>query len=416
MRPELAKIVKEQNEKFGFNALRPASDLEDALFRVPCGSISLDIALGGGIPSGRLVGIAGAYSAAKSAVAYHIIKQTQNMYKKEEIWEKYSTDKKQVMREVLCNKSDKGAKPLSCALIQSESHSFTKEWAQKIGIDIENLIIVYPRSMEEALDIAIALQKAGVDLIVHDSYTAYTPEKIQEKEQSDSVQMGLKQVRFQEYHGKMQAENNYRDRNGKLPTTVVALHQLREKPTAYGDPTYVPGGRSIGYTEAVEIRLRKGDQISIGAKSNPDFIGHTIKFKVEKNKTYKPYTTGEFDFYYSEPTDGEYKIKAGQIDNAKELIIEAILCGIIEMRGSWIYYNGNQIAQGKDTAIENIRNDSKLFNEIKNKVMKVAFDVERPDVFDDVTEQKEEEDSEEDFTIPVIPRTKEKRERKIRGK
>lgn len=411
MRKELLKVVSDCNDKFGFNALRPASELEDALFRVPSGSISLDISLGAGIPSGRLVGIAGAYSAAKSAVAYHIIKQTQNMYKKEVIWDKYTSDKKPVMREVICDKNDKGAEPLTCALIQSESHSFTKEWAQKIGIDIENLIVVYPKSMEEALDIAIALQKAGIDLIVHDSYTAYTPEKVQDKEQSDSVQMGIKPMRFQEYHGKFQAENNYKDRMGKLPTTVIALHQLREKIGGYGDPTYISGGRSIGYTEAVEVRLRKGDAIFLGAKSNPTFIGHTIKFKVEKNKTYKPFMTGEFDFYY---TEGGV-VGAGQIDNAKELIIEAILCNILEMRGSWLYYEGVQIAQGRDAGIEKIRADKKLFAEIKAKVMEKAFNVERPDVFDtgQVDGQDTGQDDEEDFTIPVntpvipvIPRTK----------
>lgn len=406
MRKELLKVVSDCNEKFGFNALRPASELDDSIFRTPSGSISLDISLGAGIPAGRLVGIAGAYSAAKSAVAYHIIKQTQNMYKKEVIWEKYSTDKKPVMREVICDKNDKGAEPLTCALIQSESHSFTKEWAQKIGIDIENLIVVYPKSMEEALDIAIALQKAGIDLIVHDSYTAYTPEKVQEKEQTDSVQMGIKPQRFQEYHGKFQAENNYKDRNGKLPTTVVALHQLREAiGKMYGPTEFISGGRSIGYTEAVEVRLRKGDQIFLGAKSNPTFIGHTIKFKVEKNKTYKPYMTGEFDFYYA---DGGV-VGAGQIDNAKELIIEAILCNILEMRGSWLYYEGVQIAQGKDAGIEKIRGDKKLFAEIKAKVMEKAFNIERPDVF----ETTEVQDDDEEFNIPVnapvipvIPRTK----------
>ena len=408
MRADLLKITKDLNEKFGMNALRPAVDLEESLFRSPTGSISLDISLGGGSPAGRMIGIAGAYSAAKSALAYHFIAQFQKMYKKEVVWEKYSTEKSKVMREVICDAKDKGAKPLTAALIQSEQHSYANDWAQQIGIDIENLIVVYPKSMEEALDIAIALQKSGVDLVVHDSYTAYTPEKIQEKEVGDSVQMGIKPVRFQEYHGKMQAENNYKDRMGKIPTTVVAVHQLREAiGKMYGPVEYISGGRSIGFTEAVEIRLRKGDQIFIGTKTNPEFIGHTVKFKVDKNKTYKPYMTGEFDFYYAEGGP----VGKGQIDNAKELIIEAILCGIIEMRGSWIYYKGNQIAQGKDTAIEKIRADKKMFEEIKAEVMIKAFQVDRPDVFAAPGEEIAEEEDFEVPVIPVIPRTKERKKK-----
>ena len=146
MRPELLKITKELNEKFGMNALRPAVDLEDSIFRSSTGSISLDIALGGGSPAGRMIGIAGAYSAAKSALAYHFIAQFQKMHKKEVEWLKYSTEKNKVMREVICDAKDKGAKPLTAALIQSESHSYGNDWAKQIGVDIENLIAVYPKS------------------------------------------------------------------------------------------------------------------------------------------------------------------------------------------------------------------------------------------------------------------------------
>lgn len=152
-------------------------------------------------------------------------------------------------------------------------------------------------------------------------------------------------------------------------------------------PEYVPGGRSIGYTIAVEIRLRKGDIITVGTGDNKYPVGQVVKFKIEKNKTYKPYTTGEFDFYFDEGG----LLPAGNIDTAKELIIESIVYGIIEKRGSWFYYNGQNLAQGQDTTIELVRNNPQLFAEIRSKVLSVAFeaDVEKEDVFEDGVDDEE---------------------------
>ena len=146
-------------------------------------------------------------------------------------------------------------------------------------------------------------------------------------------------------------------------------------------PEYVPGGRSIGYTISVEVRLRKGDVLTIGTGDSKIPIGQVIKFKVEKNKTYKPYMNGEFDFYFDEGGT----VPPGHIDNAKELIIEAIMYGIIDKKGSWFSYKDIKLGQGKETAIEFIRNDEALFDEIRAKTVAVAFesDVEREDVYEE---------------------------------
>lgn len=408
MRADLKKIMDGINKSFGLNSVRPAKDLEDSLYRIPTGSISLDIALGGGIPSGRLITLAGAYSACKSLIAYYTIKNAQKMHKKEILWEKHCTDTKKVYREVLCDASDKDAVPLKVALIQSESHSYTNDWAEKVGIDVDNLLFITPSGMEEAVEIATQLQKAGVDLIVFDSYAAMTPIAVVEKDAQDTVRMGIKQQLFGEYHGKFQAVNNKLDREGKLPCTILAINQLREKIGAYGNPEYIPGGRSVGYTEAVEIRMRKGEPLTIGTGENKEVIGQVIKFKVEKNKTYKPFTTGEFDFYFEEGGT----LPPASIDNAKELIIEAICYGIIEARGAWYYYNGDRIAQGKEKVFEEMRNNPKLFEEIKAKTMKLAFnlEIEKEDVFGDsvvAPEEVEEEEIDINISFPTTIEVKE---------
>jgi recombination protein RecA len=402
LRKDLESLVKKFNGQFGFNALRPASDLEDALYRISTGSVSLDIALGGGIPAGRLVTIAGAYSACKSAIAYHIIKSAQKMRKKKVLWEKYSTKDAPVYRWVICDPSDKEGVPLTCALIQSESHSYTNDWAERVGVDVENLIFVSPCGMEEATEVAVQLQVAGIDVIVFDSYAALIPIKELNKEMQETMQMGVKQKLFGEYHGKFQSFNNKADREGSLPTTVIAINQLREKIGAYGNPEYITGGRSVGFTEAVEIRLRKGDSVELGKGNNKHIIGQSIKFKVEKNKTYKPFQTGEFDFYF----DGGGLVPAANIDNAKELIIEAIMYGIIETKGSWFFYKGHQLAQGKEKTIELIRADTKLFDEVKAKTMELAFseEKEREDVFGEDGQQADIIVEEADLEIIIDPK------------
>lgn len=389
MRKEITNLLNNINSKFGMNAVRLASDIDGiAISRIPSGSISLDIALGGGIPVGRLIQIAGAYSACKSALAYHIARNAQRkLGKKKVLWDKHTTEKNKVYRWVLCPITDFDAIPLTVALIQSETHSYSNDWAESIGLDIDNLIFVQPDSMEEALEIAIQLQKSGeVDLIIHDSYAAYIPAKALDTSAEETYQMGLKQKAFGDYHGRMQAVNNKLEREGKLPTTVVAINQLREKIGAYGNPEYVPGGRSVGYTISVEVRLRKGDAIKIGTGENSRIIGQTIKFKIEKNKTHKPYLTGEFDFYF----DDGGTVPAGHIDNAKELIVEAICYGIIEKAGSWMKYNGGNIAQGADKTVETVRNNPELFEEIKDKVMKIAF--EEANTIEDRDEEEITED------------------------
>ena len=236
MRQDINVLMTQINKSFGQNAVRPAKDLEEKCYRIPTGSLSLDIDLGGGLPVGRMIQISGGFSACKSAIAYHIIANFQKWKKKQVLWEKYSTKEKPVYHWVIVPPDDPDGVPLQCALIQSESESYTNAWAEGIGVDIDSLIVCYPEGMEEGLEIASQLQQSGeVDLVVHDSYAAYKPIKVLNKEHGDTVQMGIKPQLFDEYHGKYQAFNNKAEREGRIPTTLVALNQLREKIGGYGD-------------------------------------------------------------------------------------------------------------------------------------------------------------------------------------
>lgn len=378
MRKEIAAIKTKMDKKFGFNAVRSAIELEEAMFRIPSGSISLDIALGGGIPGGMMTHLCGDFSAGKSALAYHILANSQKMKRRKVLWDKYSTKDKPVYKwEINYKEGDE----LLGALIQYESHSYANDWAEKIGVNIEDLIFATPDGLEEGLDIAADLQReSGVEVIVIDSYAAAIPTKAMEAESRDTYQMGIKPLKLQDYHGKYQASNNRASRTGEIPCTLIALNQLRSKIGTYGNPDTAPGGRSKDFTASVEIFLRKGDYITIGTGENKRIIGQVVKFKINKNKTHAPFKTGSYDFYFDEGGP----VPPGHIDNAKELIVEAMVYGIIERRGAWFYYNNSQIGQGADKAIEEIRNNEKLFNEIKDKVMEVAFDsnIEREDLYE----------------------------------
>ena len=355
--PDLKQLVKTINKAHGKNAIRLGATIKEQMsYKISTGSVALDYVIGGGIPSGRLITIAGAYSTGKSLLAYKMIANVQKMKKK-----LVTVDGEDI--EIV---AEDGDIPLTCALIQTEQGSLTKEWAIENGIDLESLLFCQPDGMEEALDIAIALQRAGVELIVIDSYAALLPTKVLTSDFDESYQMGIKPKMLGEYHGKFQLFNNALEREGKLPSTVVAINQLREKiGVMYGSPEYTTGGRSTGFTNTLEIRLRMGDTIAVGSGETKRIVGKTIKFRIEKNKAGVPYGTGEYDIY----TDTCDYIQRGDIDNEKALIMIAVLLGIVERRGVWYYYNGEQLSQGQDNLIKLLRSNRALFEEIREKVL-----------------------------------------------
>ena len=337
---ELKSLVDSLNKKFGDNAISIGvpNDTAYTIERIPTGSLSLDVALGGGLPLGRYIQIAGAFSSTKTTQTLHIIRQAQEM-------------------------------GLVCAFFDVEGTS-DEEYFRKCGVDFDNLIYSRPDGSEEAFEMMLKLQKSGqVHLGVIDSLAALSPNKEQDTAMDETMRMGVTQQLLGEFFRKYQANNNRLNREGKRAFTLICINQLREKIGAYGDPDYAPGGKAKDFAMSVDLRLRRGDWITEGSGDSKEIVGQVVKFKVEKNKTYRRMMTGEFDFYFT--GDNNANVEELHNDNFKEMIILAVEFGVIERKGAWFMYE-DQKFQGMNNLIEAFRNDDDLVEEVIDKVMSLA--------------------------------------------
>lgn len=337
----LEKLMNDINKKYGENSVRVASDiLVERAKRIPTGSIALDIALGGGIPLGRFTQISGAYSSTKTTQTLHIIAKAQEQ-------------------------------GLTCAMFDVEGTT-DKDYMKQIGIDVDNILFVKPSGLEECTQMILDMQESGVvQLAVMDSIASLFPLKELNSDMDETVQMGTKQKLLGEFLGKYQSINNKLERRGDIPFTLIAINQIREKIGSYGDPEYTPGGRAIGFYASVDIRLRRGDWLKQGKGDNAEIVGQVVKFKIEKNKTYKRMQTGEFDFFFSE---NDTAIPVGHNDNFKSVIIEGIAWGLIERGGAWFYLdkeNGVKF-QGVDALISHLRENPQIVEDLKVKILELA--------------------------------------------
>jgi recombination protein RecA len=363
---DIERIRLELLSKFGANSIIMGSDMEKATYgRVSTGSISLDLALGGGIPIGRMTQISGAKSTSKSSLCDRIIANAQKT-KINWIWTERKAEKG---REIVTENKVKLDR-LICGCLDVEG-TRTPDWTHdKLGVNMNDWIYSQPAGLEEGLEMALQMQKNGVHLILIDSIEALEPVKEYDTQMGDSVQMGIKPKLLGEYCRKYTSTNNKLIREGKLPCTVILINQLREKIGAYGDPEYTPGGRAIEFYISVDLRLRRGDWITEGKGENKSIIGQNTKFKSNKNKTYKQQQTGEFDFYFDDSEDGTHLM--GEIDTFKEIVIEGIAWGVIERAGSWMKYKGENLAQGADNTIEHLKQHPDKFEVIKKDLFKLV--------------------------------------------
>ena len=230
---KLDTVVAEINKRYGDGAVRIGLPNKN-LLRVPTGLISLDIDLGGGVPVGRAMNIAGGFSVAKTTLALHILKAFQ-----------------------------KSGYP--CAFFDVEGTSGTEEYLTGIGVDVDSLLYSNPSSLEEVCNMILDIQKGGVfKFALWDCLIVTKPNKIVEKDVGDSVQMGVMQVILDEFFAKFAMNNNKLEREGQVPFTLITVNQLREKPTMYGNPEYClhydtkinfVDGRSIPIGEVVENKI-----------------------------------------------------------------------------------------------------------------------------------------------------------------
>lgn len=315
----LQLTIDKIEKSYGKGAIMKLSD--ERIVDVPAissGSLGLDIALGiGGIPRGRVIEIYGPESSGKTTLSMHCIAEAQ--------------------------KSGGMA-----AFIDAE-HAFDKSYAEKLGIDTENLLISQPDNGEQALEIAEHLIRSGaIDIIVIDSVAALTPKAELEGEMGES-KMGLQARLMSQALRKLTGAIN------KTGCCCIFINQLREKiGVMFGSPETTTGGNALKFYASVRLDIRRIGQI----KDGPDQLtGNRTKVKVVKNKVAPPFRVVEFDIMY-----GEGISKVGEIlDIGVEL-------NIIDKSGSWFAYNGNKLGQGRDTVKTVLKDNPELCDEIEAKI------------------------------------------------
>lgn len=338
---ELKKVVDGLNKKFGANAINIGVPKNEdgsvkSVKRIPTGSIALDMALGGGLPLGRYTEISGGLSTTKTTQCLHIVRNAQQM-------------------------------GIICAWFDVEGTT-DEPYLKACGIDTDTLLYSRPDGMEETTQIINDLQREGiVGLAVIDSIAAMSPTKELESTMEETVRMGIPQQLLAEFFRKYTAANNRLEREGKEPFTLIGINQLREKIGAYGDAEYTPGGRAKGFTQSVDIRFRRGDWITQGTGDNKEIVGQVVKFKIEKNKTFKRMQSGSFDFYFSKNNAG---VEPNYNDNNKSLVMLGVQWGVIERAGAWFKY-GEEKYQGVASVVQALKEQPELLQKIYNEVLEL---------------------------------------------
>ncbi|HSR39223.1 MAG TPA: recombinase RecA [Phnomibacter sp.] len=284
---------------------------------ISTGSIGLDSALGiGGLPRGRVIEIYGPESSGKTTLSTHVIAEAQK----------------------------RGG---ICAIIDAE-HAFDSNYAQKLGVDVDNLLISQPDYGEQALEIADRLILSGaLDVVVIDSVAALVPKGELEGEMGDS-KMGLQARLMSQALRKLTATIN------KTGTICIFINQLREKiGVMFGNPETTTGGNALKFYASVRLDIRRVSQL----KDGDEAVGNRVRVKVVKNKVAPPFRQAEFDIIFGEG-----------ISKSGEIIDMGVELGILQKSGSWFSYEGNKLGQGRDAVKELIRDNPELSAEIEGKI------------------------------------------------
>ncbi len=292
----------------------------EAVEVISTGSIGLNAALGiGGLPKGRVIEIYGPESSGKTTLALHAIAEAQKL----------------------------GG---IAAFIDAE-HAFDRFYAQKLGVDVENLLVSQPDNGEQALEITENLIRSGaIDIIVIDSVAALTPKSEIEGEMGDS-KMGL-QARLMS-----QALRKLTSTISKTSTCCIFINQLREKiGVMFGNPETTTGGNALKFYASVRLDIRKQTQL----KEGEEIVGNHVKVKVVKNKVAPPFRKAEFDIIFGEGISKPFEI----IDLATEL-------NIIKKSGSWFSYGDTKLGQGRDAVKKILQDNLELADELEGKIMAV---------------------------------------------
>ena len=299
------------------SVMRLGEDTRLPIDVVPTGSVALDVALGiGGLPRGRIVEIYGPESSGKTTVALHAIANAQ-------------------------------AEGGICAFIDAE-HALDPDYANKLGVNTDELLVSQPDNGEQALEIADSLVRSGaLALIVIDSVAALTPRAEIEGEMGDShvgLQARLMSQALRKMTGALKSAN----------TTAIFINQLREKiGVMFGSPETTTGGRALKFYSSVRLDVRRIETLKDGS----EMVGNRTRVKVVKNKVAPPFKQAEFDIIYGEG-----------ISREGSLIDMGVANGIIRKAGAWFTYESDQLGQGKENARNFLKNNPKIAEEIDRRI------------------------------------------------
>lgn len=294
--------------------MRLGDQVQEALPVISTGSISLDAALGvGGLPKGRIIEIYGPESSGKTTLALHSIAEAQ--------------------------------KSGGIAAFIDAEHAFDRYYAQKLGVDINNLLVAQPDYGEQALEIADNLIRSNaIDIVVIDSVAALTPKSEIEGEMGDS-KMGLQARLMSQALRKLTANIS------RTKTTCIFINQLREKiGVMFGNPETTTGGNALKFYASVRLDIRRNTQLKDGENA----IGNRVKVKVVKNKVAPPFRQAEFDIIYGEG-----------ISKTGEIIDLGVDHAIIKKSGSWFSYGETRLGQGRDTVKQLLIDNPELSEELE---------------------------------------------------
>lgn len=319
-------IAMQQIEKnFGKGSIMKLGDHEKVkIEKIPSGSISVDIALGGGYPKGRVIEIYGPESSGKTTMCLHAVSEFQK----------------------------KGG---VVAFVDAE-HALDPEYAEKIGVNTDELLLSQPDSGEQALEIVEALVRSGsVDLIVVDSVAALTPKAEIEGAMGDA-QMGLQARLMSQALRKLTAISS------KMGTTILFVNQIRMKiGVMFGNPETTTGGNALKFYASVRVEIRKGSKIEQGTGEAKEANGNVARIKVVKNKIAPPFKTAEVDILFNEG-----------ISRYGDLIEVGTKMDIIQKAGAFYSYTGTKLGQGKQNAVTFLKENPDLSVEIENLIREKA--------------------------------------------
>ena len=314
----LSAVMDKIEKDFGKGSImRMSSESVLEVPVIPTGSVTLDMALGvGGYPKGRIIESFGPESSGKTTLAIHAIAEAQ--------------------------------KAGGIAAFIDAEHAFDSYYAQKLGVDIDNLLVSQPDNGEQALEIADSLiRSSAIDIIVIDSVAALTPKAEIEGDMGDS-KMGLQARLMSQALRKLTASIS------KTKTVCIFINQLRDKiGVVYGNPETTTGGNALKFYASVRIDIRRASVIKDGEEQ----LGTRTKVKVVKNKVAPPFKKAEFDIMFGEG-----------ISKLGEIIDLGVDFEIIKKSGSWFSYGDRKIGQGRDAVKEALKNDAALMEEIELRV------------------------------------------------